>query len=65
MSKHAFDPNKIKVEDLFQAKEDRRKELAQLPFETKIEIVNRLKTVLEGLPELNRSRKEGKRHPRQ
>jgi hypothetical protein len=45
MSSEPFDPNKIRIEDIFRAKEQRRKELAKLPFEKKIEIVNRLKTM--------------------
>jgi hypothetical protein len=40
-----FDPNNFKIEELFQAKELRRKELARLPFEKKIEIVERLQSV--------------------
>jgi hypothetical protein len=40
-----FDPNKIRIEDIFRAKEQRRKELAKLPFDKKIEIVKRLQTV--------------------
>jgi len=42
MSKATFDPNKIRVEDLFRAKEERRQRLARLPFEEKIKIVEKL-----------------------
>lgn len=42
MSRATFDPNKIRVEDLFRAKEERRQHLARLPFEEKIKIVERL-----------------------
>jgi hypothetical protein len=41
MSK-AFDPDNFRVEELFNAKEERRQHLAKLPFEDKIKIVNRL-----------------------
>ena len=44
MSSATFDPNKIKVEDLFRAKEERRQRLAKLPFEEKIKIVAKLQT---------------------
>src|SRR5882724_1022004 len=44
MSSATFDPNKIRVEDLFRAKEERRQRLAKLPFEEKIEIVKKLQT---------------------
>ena len=45
MSSQTFDPNKITVEDIFRAKEERRRRLAKLPLEEKIEIVKRLQTV--------------------
>jgi hypothetical protein len=45
MSSRAFDPNRFRVEDLFRAKEARRRQLAGLPFEEKIKIVERLQTV--------------------
>ena len=45
MGSKKFDPNKITGEDIFRAKEERRKELAKLPFEKKIEIVKRLNSV--------------------
>ena len=46
MTTKKFDPNNFKIEDLFEAKERRRKELARLPFEKKIEIVERLQSVV-------------------
>lgn len=45
MSSEIFDPNKITVEDIFRAKEERRRRLAKLPLEEKTEIVKRLQTV--------------------
>ncbi|HEV7797521.1 MAG TPA: hypothetical protein VGO73_05170 [Pyrinomonadaceae bacterium] len=45
MSSEPFDPDKIRIADIFRAKEQRRKELAKLPFEKKIEIVKRLQTL--------------------
>ena len=45
MSSQTFDPNKITVEDIFRAKEERRRRLAKLPLEEKIEIVKRLQTI--------------------
>jgi len=45
MSSEVFDPNKITVADIFRAKEERRRRLAKLPLEEKIEIVKRLQTV--------------------
>ena len=44
MSSATFDANKIRVEDLFLAKEERRQRLAKLPFEEKIKIVKKLQT---------------------
>lgn len=44
MSSATFDPNKIRVEDIFRAKEERRQRLARLPFEEKIKIVEKLQT---------------------
>ena len=44
MSSATFDPNKVRVEDLFRAKEERRQRLARLPFEEKIKIVEKLQT---------------------
>lgn len=48
MSK-AFDPNNFRVEELFNAKEERRQHLAKLPFEEKIKILNRLQTGVSAL----------------
>jgi hypothetical protein len=45
MSSQQFDPDKITSEDIFRAKEERRRQLAKLPLEEKIEIVKRLQTV--------------------
>jgi hypothetical protein len=45
MNNQQFDPNKITIADIFRAKEERRRRLAKLPFEEKIEILKRLKTV--------------------
>jgi len=45
MSSETFDANKLTVEDIFRAKQERRRRLAKLPFEEKIEIVKRLQTV--------------------
>ena len=45
MSSKAFDLSKMTVEDLFRAKQERRQRLAQLPFEEKIEIVQKLNAV--------------------
>ncbi len=46
MDTKKFDPDNFRVEELFEAKERRRKELARLPFEKKIEIVERLQSVV-------------------
>lgn len=43
MSSNLIDPSKLTVEDLFQAKTERRQRLASLPFDQKIEIVNKLR----------------------
>jgi hypothetical protein len=45
MSSHQFDPSRITIEDIFRAKEQRRRRLAKLPLEEKMKIVERLKTV--------------------
>jgi len=44
MSSATFDPNKIRVGDIFRAKEERRQRLAKLSFEEKIKIVKKLQT---------------------
>ncbi len=46
MDTKKFDPDNLRVEELLEAKERRRKELARLPFEKKIEIVERLQSVV-------------------
>jgi hypothetical protein len=48
MSSATFDRNKIRVEDLFRAKEERRQRLAGLPFEEKIKIVEKLQRGVAG-----------------
>ena len=46
MSNSDFDLSKMTVEDLFRAKEERkRRRLANLPFEKKMEIVEKLNAV--------------------
>jgi hypothetical protein len=45
MSRQIFDPNSIRLEDIFRAKRERRQRLAKLPIEEKIKIVERLQTV--------------------
>jgi hypothetical protein len=57
MTDEPFNPNKFKVEDIFRAKERRRKDLAKLPFEKKIEIVKRLQTVV---TEIKRQKRKSK-----
>ncbi|HXL80200.1 MAG TPA: hypothetical protein VN951_04920 [Pyrinomonadaceae bacterium] len=48
MDNKVFDPNNIRIEDIFSAKQERRKRLASLPLEEKIKIVERLQTVSVG-----------------
>ena len=58
MGQH-FDLTKMTREDLFRAKEERRKRLANLPFEEKIAIVkklNDLSDALRPIREANRAR---------
>jgi hypothetical protein len=60
----AFDLSKMTVEDLFRAKEDRRKRLANLPFEEKIAIVKELNDfsrALKPIREANRLKVQRKR----
>jgi hypothetical protein len=45
MENEEFDLSKMAVEDLFGAKDERRKRLASLPFEEKIAIVKKLQGV--------------------
>lgn len=59
-----FDLTKMTREDLFQAKEDRRRRLANLPFEEKIAIVKKLNNfsdTLKPIREANRARVRNKR----
>ncbi len=49
METRDFDLSKMTVEDLFRAKEARRKRLADLSFEEKIEIVKQLQEVSRAL----------------
>ena len=49
MALQDFDLAKMTVEDLFRAKEERRKRLANLPFEEKIAIVKKLQAVSRAL----------------
>jgi hypothetical protein len=50
MDNKTFDPNNIRIEDIFRAKEERRKEqrerLVNLSFEEKIELVERFQKVV-------------------
>ena len=49
MSSNTSDLSKQTVEDIFRAKMERRQRLASLPFEKKIEIVNKLRTAVAGI----------------
>jgi hypothetical protein len=59
MDKEPFDPDNIRIEDTFRAKEERRKRLANLPFEEKIEIVKRLQTVARTIRKEREGQKTG------
>ena len=64
MNTRDFDLSKMKVEDLFRAKEARRKRLADLPFEEKIEIVKQLQELsrsLQPIREANRSKRTARK----
>jgi len=52
MEREEFDLSKMTVQDLFGAKEARRKRLANLPFEEKIEIVRKLQGMSRALKPL-------------
>ena len=52
MAAEEFDVTKITREDLFRAKEERRKRLANLPFEEKIAIVKKLQDLSRSLKPL-------------
>ena len=49
-----LDLSKMTVEDLFRAKAERRKKLADLPFEEKIEILKRLRSASRTIREQRR-----------
>jgi hypothetical protein len=49
MEMEDFDLSTMTVEDLFRAKDERRKRLANLPFEEKIAIVKKLQAVSKAL----------------
>ena len=49
MKQEDLDISRMTVEDLFHAKQVRRKRLANLPFEEKIEIVKKLRAVSRSL----------------
>lgn len=57
MGTHDFDLSKMTVEDLFRAKEARRKRLANLPFEEKIAIVKELQEVSRALKPMREANK--------
>jgi hypothetical protein len=61
VARQRFDPNKIKVDDIFRAKERRRKELTKLPFEKKIEIVERLKKAVTKIRQAKSRTKENEK----
>ncbi len=45
MSRRVVDLSKLTMDDIFRAKEERRRHLSQLPFEQKIAIVKKLQTI--------------------
>lgn len=49
MSSNTIDLSKLTVEDIFRAKMERRQRLASLPFDKKIEIVNKLRAAVAGI----------------
>lgn len=57
MKPEEFDLSRMTVDDLFRAKEERRKRLANLPFEEKIEIVKKLQVVSRSLKPLRDAHK--------
>jgi hypothetical protein len=57
MKRENLDLSKMTVDDLFRAKQMRRKRLANLPFEEKIEIVKKLRAVSRSLKPLRDSNK--------
>jgi hypothetical protein len=52
MESEDLDFAQMRVEDLFRAKDARRKRLAKLPFEEKIQIVKKLQAVSRSLASL-------------
>lgn len=59
MESEGFDLAKMTVKDLFRAKDERRKRLAKLPFEKKIQIVKKLQAVSRSLEPLRAAKKSG------
>ena len=57
MNTRDFDLSKMTVEDLFRAKDARRKRLADLPFEEKIEIVKQLQEFSRALKPIREANK--------
>ena len=53
-----LDLSNMTVEDLFRAKDERRKRLANLPFEEKIQIVKKLQKVSRTLKDVDRANAE-------
>ena len=58
MKEDAVDLSNMTVEDLFQAKDERRKGLAKLPFEEKIDIVKKLQSVARSLQPTRERRRQ-------
>ena len=57
MKQEDLDLSKMTIKDLFRAKQLRRKRLANLPFEEKIEIVNKLRAVSRSIKPLRDANK--------
>src|SRR5437868_706662 len=49
MSSQAVDITRLTVDDIFRAKEERRRRLAKLPFDQKIVIVNKLRAAVKAI----------------
>ena len=58
MSRDTLDFSKMTIDDLFRAKEERRRRLARLPFEQKIEIVKRLQSVARTIKPIREARRK-------
>jgi len=58
MSRDTLDFSKMTIDDLFRAKEERRRRLARLPFEQKIEIVKRLQSVARVIKPIREARRK-------